>query len=397
MIYTLTLNPALDRTIHVDGLTCDVANRIIEEHRFPGGKGIDVSKVLTALGTPNTALGFVGGFRGDELEALLLGEGVSCDFIRIAGETRSNIIVREHDTGCQMMLNSKGPEVEPAAIMSLLRRLRRLQRYGAPDHRRLPPAERQARYLSRLHRDRTRSRGEGRARRGRRSPPRRHSGAAIRDQAERPRARRARRPRARGGGSGDSRRAAHHSKTGSKSVLASMGPDGILLSTRDGAWHAVPPAVKAINTIGAGDSAVAGFVHGIRLGLRPEEAVALGRGGRNRDHHARGDRARTERGDRGAIAADPDRSHRLEPACEHDKEGRGGLGRRGDVPTRDPLARISEVLADRDPDVLAKVPENGREHRHRECGVRDQKHNPAPLNLVRGGGQGLLHGRARER
>ncbi len=75
MIYTLTLNPALDRTIHVDGLTCDIANRIIEEHRFPGGKGIDVSKVLTALGTPNTALGFIGGFRGDELEALLVGGG----------------------------------------------------------------------------------------------------------------------------------------------------------------------------------------------------------------------------------------------------------------------------------------------------------------------------------
>ena len=56
-------------------------------------------------------------------------------------------------------------------------------------------------------------------------------------------------------------------------VLASMGPDGIALTTRDGAWHAVPPQVEVVNTIGAGDSAVAGFLHGIRLGLSPEGAV----------------------------------------------------------------------------------------------------------------------------
>jgi len=62
-------------------------------------------------------------------------------------------------------------------------------------------------------------------------------------------------------------------EAGVEVVLASMGPDGIVLSTRDGAWHAVPPQVEAINTIGAGDSAVAGFVHGIWLGLKPEEAV----------------------------------------------------------------------------------------------------------------------------
>ena len=62
-------------------------------------------------------------------------------------------------------------------------------------------------------------------------------------------------------------------EAGVEVVLASMGPDGIVLSTRDGAWHAVPPAVEVVNTVGAGDSAVAGFVHGLNLGLRPEEAV----------------------------------------------------------------------------------------------------------------------------
>lgn len=272
MIYTLTLNPALDRTIHVDGLTCDVANRIIEEHRFPGGKGIDVSKVLTVLGTPNTAIGFVGGFRGDELEALLLGGGVSCDFIRIAGETRSNIVVREHDTGCQMMLNSKGPEIEPSAIMSLLRKLRgcndmTLLTIGGS----LPPNIKPAIYracieIGRDHGARVVLDADGEALR---------AGIRGRPFAIKPNVHEL------GGLVGRELETVDQvldaSRTpleaGVEVVLASMGPDGIVLSTRDGAWHAVPPQVEAINTIGAGDSAVAGFVHGIWLGLKPEEAV----------------------------------------------------------------------------------------------------------------------------
>lgn len=272
MIYTLTLNPALDRTIHVDGLTCDVANRIIEEHRFPGGKGIDVSKVLTALGTPNTAIGFIGGFRGDELEALLVDEGVSCDFVRIAGETRSNIVIREHDTGCQMMLNSKGPEVEPGAIRSLLRKLR-----GCNDMTiltiggSLPPNVKPAIYracieIGRDHGARVVLDADGEALRGgiRGQPyaikPNAHElGALVGRELE--------------GVEQVLEASRMPLEAGVEVVLASMGPGGIVLSTREGAWHAVPPAVEAINTIGAGDSAVAGFVHGLTLGLQPEEAV----------------------------------------------------------------------------------------------------------------------------
>jgi 6-phosphofructokinase 2 len=272
MIYTLTLNPALDRTIHVDGLTCDVANRIIEEHRFPGGKGIDVSKVLTALGTPNTALGFAGGFRGDELEALLLGDGVACDFIRITGETRSNIIVREHDTGCQMMLNSKGPEVEPSAIMNLLRKLR-----GCSDMTiltiggSLPPNVKPAIYracigIGRDHGARVVLDADGDALRG---------GIRGRPYAIKPNVHELGELVGRELEGVDQVLEASLVPLGAgvEVVLASMGPDGVVLSSRDGAWHAVPPAVDAINTIGAGDSAVAGFVHGISLGLPPEEAV----------------------------------------------------------------------------------------------------------------------------
>jgi 6-phosphofructokinase 2 len=64
MVYTITLNPALDRTIWVKKIKADDSNRIDKEERFAGGKGIDVSKVLTILGVNNTAMGFVGGFTG---------------------------------------------------------------------------------------------------------------------------------------------------------------------------------------------------------------------------------------------------------------------------------------------------------------------------------------------
>ena len=68
MVYTITLNPALDRTLWVEKIQPDDSNRIEREERYAGGKGIDVSKVLTTLEVRNKALGFVGGFAGKESE-----------------------------------------------------------------------------------------------------------------------------------------------------------------------------------------------------------------------------------------------------------------------------------------------------------------------------------------
>lgn len=272
MIYTLTLNPALDRTIHVDNLSCDIANRIVEEFRFPGGKGIGVSKVLTALGTPNVALGFVGGFRGDELEALLIGEGVHCSFIRIAGDTRSNIVVRQHTSDCQMLLNSKGPEVEPSAIMSLLRQLRTLPNpefltIGGS----LPPNIKPAIYrkcieIGREIGCRVLLDADGEALTG---------GIRGRPFAIKPNVHELSTLVGRPLKSVPDVLAASEEplEAGVEVVVTSMGPDGIVLSTRDEAVHAVPPRVEVVNTIGAGDSAVAGFIHALSNGLPYEEAV----------------------------------------------------------------------------------------------------------------------------
>jgi len=72
MIYTITLNPALDRTLWIEQIKPDDSNRIEKEERFAGGKGIDVSRVLKTLGISNKALGFTGGFDGEELEGRLV-------------------------------------------------------------------------------------------------------------------------------------------------------------------------------------------------------------------------------------------------------------------------------------------------------------------------------------
>jgi 6-phosphofructokinase 2 len=126
MIYTITLNPALDRTLWIQRVRDDVSNRILEEKSFAGGKSIDVSKVLKNLGIDNIALGFVGGFAGRELEGRLLNEGIQSDFVRVSGETRTNIIIHEKETGKQLAFNASGPEIRASELMQFIEQLERL-------------------------------------------------------------------------------------------------------------------------------------------------------------------------------------------------------------------------------------------------------------------------------
>ncbi len=140
MIYTITLNPALDRTLWVERIRADDSNRIKKEERYAGGKGIDVSRVLTMLGVGSTALGFVGGFTGAELEGRLLNEGISCDFIRISGETRTNIIMNDMSTGGQSVFGASGPVIEPYELMQMIHKVEGLGTSGNGDHQRKHPS-----------------------------------------------------------------------------------------------------------------------------------------------------------------------------------------------------------------------------------------------------------------
>jgi len=117
MIYTLTLNPAVDYYITVDGFKPGVVNRTKSEKINFGGKGINVSLVLKELGLTSTALGFVGGFTGDVLENYLKQKGVDCDFVKVSGNTRINVKLNDTD------INAQGPEISDKDIEKLYEKL----------------------------------------------------------------------------------------------------------------------------------------------------------------------------------------------------------------------------------------------------------------------------------
>jgi len=130
MIYTVTLNPALDRALEVNELVPDDANRIRWEHSYAGGKGIDASRVIQVLGGESVALGFVGGFHGMELEQRLLRQGVRCDFVETRGETRTNILIFEKNKKSHTSLNASGQKVNEVEIGELLDKIREVEDPG---------------------------------------------------------------------------------------------------------------------------------------------------------------------------------------------------------------------------------------------------------------------------
>ena len=126
LVYTLTLNPALDYVLKVDKLTFEDINRASESRLTFGGKGINVSAVLTRLKTENTALGFVGGFSGKKLEALLEKEGIKTDFTPFSeGETRINVKIR---TGGELDINANSAAVSDEDINSLFKKLESIKK-----------------------------------------------------------------------------------------------------------------------------------------------------------------------------------------------------------------------------------------------------------------------------
>ena len=95
MIYTVTFNPSLDYIVRVDGFKPGIINRTTYENILPGGKGINVSIVLSNLGHKSVALGFMAGFTGDDIEELMKGFGCGVDLIRVReGFSRINVTLK---------------------------------------------------------------------------------------------------------------------------------------------------------------------------------------------------------------------------------------------------------------------------------------------------------------
>ena len=279
MIYTITLNPALDHYMEVDEFRVDDANRVRAECLYAGGKGIDVSRAVRHLGATSIALGFIGGHNGHVMVDLLKREGVDCYFTPIAQETRRNILITNRSSRTQTMLNARGPSVTVEEWQSFLTHLRMLDLreshvvLGGSLPRGVP-ADAYYQIIKLVQKEGAKAVLDADGlplKAGLRARPfaikpnlnelRRLTGKPLSTEPEILAA----------------AQAIH--RRGVQVVMVSRGRLGLILVGRSTRRHgrialrAVPPAVAVRSTVGAGDSAVAGFVFRHAGGKTLEECV----------------------------------------------------------------------------------------------------------------------------
>jgi len=276
MIYTLTLNPAIDRELTVEKVEYDAVLSAIKAQVDIGGKGFNVSRLLKSMGTSNTALGFVGGRTGERLRHGLRDLDIETDFVSISGETRTNIsiVTEKHDH--YIKVNEKGPLVDEPKQRELLDKI--ASTAGPGDWwvlaGSLPPGVPDTFYAEIIHvlnehnaitvLDTT---GES-LRLGCEAKPflikpnteeaHKLTGLPVETIAQIIIA------------------AKELLKMGTQNVVISMGKKGALLQTADESWLIHSPKIQEKNPIGAGDSMVGGLVWGLSQGYSLKESLGWG-------------------------------------------------------------------------------------------------------------------------
>ena len=130
MIYTVTLNPAIDRELLVPEIKFDSVLRASEWQIDFGGKGFNVSRLLIGFNTPSVALGFVGGDSGKIMEKGLQSLGIQTDFVWVEGETRTNVSIRSESAPHYVKVNEPGPFISAAAVQSMLDKIGQIAQAG---------------------------------------------------------------------------------------------------------------------------------------------------------------------------------------------------------------------------------------------------------------------------
>lgn len=268
-IVTLTPNPVLDRTLTVPEVLLDTVLRATEVRFDAGGKGFNVSRALMALGVETLAVALVGGATGRTLEQMLHEQGVATRFVQVHDETRTNIVVTEADGARHLKVNEAGPLVLPAELAAFEAAIEEEARPGdlwvlAGSLPRGMPAAFYAEAIERLRR-----RGALAALDA--SGDALRLGLAAQPFLAKPNhlelAEATGLPLA---SLDEIVEAARAVVRGGVAVAAvSLGADGLLVATDEGAWHARPPAITARNTVGAGDATVAGIVWALLQGETP--------------------------------------------------------------------------------------------------------------------------------
>lgn len=116
MIYTVTLNPSIDFIVRIDSVKIGSVNRMDSDDKFVGGKGINVSRILKRLGQDNTATGFIGGFTGRFVEEGLIAEGIKTNFVHVNQDTRINVKIKADQ---ETEINGTGPVITKEQVLAL--------------------------------------------------------------------------------------------------------------------------------------------------------------------------------------------------------------------------------------------------------------------------------------
>lgn len=274
MIYTVTLNPALDRELTVPALLFDEVLRAAESRVDCGGKGFNVSRTLAALGAQSVALGFAGGHTGAMLRDGLAAAGVETDFVWVAGETRTNISIVTASHEQHIKVNEAGPAIAPAEQAALRAQVRERARGGdwwvlAGS---LPPGVAPTFYAELIHDIQATG---ARVILDTSGAALRHGCAALPFLVK---------PNAAEIGeltglpidSAEQALAAAQALAGIPNLVISMGAAGALLAHAGRGWLARPPTIQQRNPIGAGDSLVAGMVWGLSQGWPLAEILRWG-------------------------------------------------------------------------------------------------------------------------
>jgi 6-phosphofructokinase 2 len=272
MIATVTLNPSLDRTVTVEELILDEANRWTSLRRDPGGKGINVSRVIHELGGDTIAYGFIGGIDGETMKQLLQQQGVPFDFTQIKGEIRSNFIITATACCHQTRIEAPGPHIMRHELQKLIQKVKHISPKpdylvfagsvppAVPDdiYRQLIAAAKNNGIKTVLDSD-NRWLKEGIKAKPNVIKPNVHEAEELLDKHLR------------------SERAIVKALKllvdgGIEVAVISRGKEGLIAANGEEVIKAIPPEVEVRSTVGAGDSTIAGLVLKLNEGLDLDEA-----------------------------------------------------------------------------------------------------------------------------
>lgn len=276
MIHTITLNPAVDRELTVPEIIYDEVLRATEARIDFGGKGFNVSRILIGLGTPNKAVGFIGGRSGELLQDGLQSLGIATDFVWVPGETRTNVSIVTQSNDRYIKVNEKGPQIDAARQVELLEKIDQLAKPGdwwviAGS---LPPgisADYYAKIVHVLNAKHSQVLLDT-------SDEALRFGLSEKPYLVKPNALEA---HVLTGLPVDTPQqiktvAAAVRQLGAQNVVISMGKQGALLQTDEGTWLTHSPKIKEMNPIGAGDSMVGGLVYALSQGYSVKESLGWG-------------------------------------------------------------------------------------------------------------------------